>query len=91
MTSEERIFVVDRIEDRHLVLAGDDGTEVVLAKRELPVRVGEGTVLRVQLEDGVPDWATARIDAEEQARRLESVKKRMDDLRKGDPGGDLDL
>lgn len=89
--AEEQIFVVDRIEDSHLLLAGDDGTEVVLAKRELPVLVGEGTVLRVQLEKGVPDWGTARIDAAEQARRLESARKRMDELRKRDPGGDLEL
>ena len=91
MMTEERMFVVDRIEDRRLVLAEDDGTEVVLAKRELPVQVGEGTVLRVQLEDGKPDWTTARIDAAEQARRLESARKRMDELRKRDPGGDLEL
>jgi hypothetical protein len=91
MMAEEQIFVVDRIEDRHLVLAGDDGSEVVLAKRELPVRVGEGTVLRVQLADGKADWTTARIDAAEQARRLESAKTRMDELRKRDPGGDLEL
>ncbi|CAN5333205.1 hypothetical protein BH23GEM2_BH23GEM2_06180 [soil metagenome] len=91
MMTEDQIFVVDRIEDSHLVLAGDNGTEVVLAKRELPVRVGESTVLRVQLEDGKPDWTTARIDAAEQTRRLESAKKRMDELRKSDPGGDLEL
>ena len=88
---KERVFVVDRIEDSHLVLIGDDSQEVVLATRELPMPVIEGSVLRVRIADGKPDWETARADTAEQSRRLDSARKRMDDLRKGDPGGDLEL
>jgi hypothetical protein len=89
--TEERIYVVDRMEDRHLVLLGDDGAEVVLATRELPVTVSEGTVLRVPIGGGKPDWSNAAPDAAEQARRLESVRRRMDELRQRDPGGDVEL
>lgn len=89
--SNERVFVVDRIEDRHLVLVGDDSEEVVLATRQLSMPVVEGSVLRVRIEGGKPDWSTARADTAEQSRRLDSARKRMDELRKGDPGGDLKL
>jgi hypothetical protein len=89
--SKDRVFVVDRIEDRHLVLVADDSEEVVLAARQLPIPVIEGSVLRVRVEGGKPDWDTARADTAEQSRRLDSVRKRMDELRKGDPGGDLKL
>ena len=87
----ERVYVVDRIEDRHLVLIADDSEEVVLATRQLPMPVIEGSVLRVRITDGKPDWGTARADTAEQSLRLDSVRKRMDEMRKGDPGGDLEL
>lgn len=89
--TEEQTFVVDRIEGRYVVLVGDDDTELVLLRDELPVQVSEGTVLRVRVGTGEPDWTTAQPDADEQSRRLESARKRMEKLRKRDPGGDLKL
>jgi hypothetical protein len=89
--SEERIFVVDRIEGRHIVLIGDDESEVALTRPDIPLRVREGTVLRVTMVGDDPVWATARRDAEEEQRRLEDLERRMNDLRSRDPGGDLAL
>lgn len=48
-------------------------------------------MLRVLVDDGKPDWATARPDAVELARRLDAARKKMDELRANDPGGDVDL
>lgn len=88
---KEQVFVVDRIEDRHLVLIGDDNEEVVLATRQLPMPVIEGSVLRVRINAGKPDWETARADTAEQSLRLSSARKQLDELRKGDPGSDVKL
>lgn len=92
MNESSRIFVVDRTEGRSVVLVPDEGDDdVVLARKQLPMRVKEGTVLRVPLKNGVPDWKEAKSDPAEAARRLEEMKRRMDRLLAKDPGGDLQL
>ena len=74
------------------MLVPDEGeADVVMPRRRLSVAVEEGTVLRVPLEDGVPNWKKAETDPEERARRLADVGRRMDRLRANDPGGDLEL
>ena len=89
--SEQRTFVVDRIENDRAVLIGDDKTEYTLPHADLPVGAGEGTVLKVRVDADAPDWTSAIADAAEQSRRVEEARRRMDALRKGDPGGDLKL
>jgi hypothetical protein len=89
--SEQRTFVVDRIENDHAVLIGDDRTEYTLPRAHIPAGAGEGTVLKVRVEGDAPDWTSAIADAAEQSRRVEEAKQRMDALKKSDPGGNLKL
>ena len=92
MSAQSRIFVVDRIEGRSVVLVPDEGDDdVVMPRKQLSVPVDEGTVLRVPLKDGVPDWKHAKSDPAERARRVREMGRRMEALRAKDPGGDLEL
>lgn len=92
MNAPSRIFVVDRFEGRSVVLVPDEGdTDVVMPRKQLTIPVEEGTVLRVPLKDGMPDWKHVRSDPAERARRLGEMRRRTDRLLADDPGGDLDL
>ena len=85
-------YAVDRLEGPMAVLVGDDETTVDLPRRNLPARVREGTVLRVELgADGRPDWASAKIDDQERERRLKAARERLNRMSKSDPGGDIKL
>ena len=85
-------YAVDRLEGQMAVLVGDDETTVDLPRRNLPARVREGTVLRVELgADGRPDWASAKIDDQERERRLKAARERLNRMSKSDPGGDIKL
>ncbi len=85
-------YAVDRLEGQMVVLVGDDETTVDLPRRNLPARVREGSVLRVELgADGRPDWASAKIDDQERERRLKAAQERLDRTSESDPGGDITL
>ena len=85
-------YAVDRLEGQMAVLVGDDETTVDLPRRDLPARVREGSVLRVELgADGRPDWASAKIDDQERERRLKAAQERLDRTSESDPGGDITL
>lgn len=85
-------YAVDRIEGTIAVLVGDDGSTIEVPKTLLPRGVREGTVLRVGLgSDGSPDWSRASIDKEEQARRMNAVRRQLDEMKRSDPGGDITL
>jgi len=85
-------YAVDRLEGQMAVLVGDDETTVDLPRRNLPARVREGTVLRVELgADGKPDWASAKIDDQERERRLKAAQERLDRISESDPVGDITL
>src|SRR5438876_10988344 len=85
-------YAVDRLEGPLAVLVGDHETTVDLPRRDLPARVREGSVLRVELgADGRPDWASARIDDKERARRLKAAQERLNRMSESDPGGDITL
>jgi len=85
-------YAVDRLEGQMAVLVGDDETTVDLRRHDLPARVREGTVLRVELgADGRPDWASAKIDDQERERRLKAAQERLDRMSEGDSGGDITL
>src|SRR6266566_7288125 len=91
-TMSDVFYAVDRLEGQMVVLVGDDETIVDLPRSNLPARVREGTVLRVELgADGRPDWASARIDEKERERRLKAAQERLDRMAESDPGGDITL
>jgi hypothetical protein len=92
---ETRFYAVDRIEGqrtrRKAILISDAGTEIAVPLRTLPTELEEGTVLRVEIREDGPQWATAVMDEVERMRRLRDLQARMDNLRSTDPGGDLAL
>ncbi len=87
----ERTYVVDRIEGELVVLIEDEtGERVKVASWELPL-VNEGTVLKVSVRDNQPQWSTAEPDDDEATRRKEESKQILTDLKRRDPGGDIEL
>jgi len=91
--SERAIFVVDRLEGKVAVVVGDDGRTLNVERRALPAAARrEGAVLRVAIGDAdAPVWATAEVDHEEEQRRQADARRRLDRLKKSDPGGDISL
>lgn len=86
-------LVVDRLEGRTAVLIGDDDHEREVLRHKLP-KDGrrEGAVLRVELDqEAGPIWSTARVDRDEERRRLDDAQRRLDRLKATDPGGDISL
>jgi len=61
----ERFYAVNRIEVNVAVLVDDQGRTASVPLDRLPA----GTTLRVPLDDTVPNWTRAFIDADEKARR----------------------
>lgn len=91
MSERAAFYSVDRIEGEIAVLVGDDGVALDVRRTALPVRVREGTLLRVPLSDRGPDWSSCTIDDAERERRLAEARERLARLRKTDPGGDVVL
>ena len=88
----ERLYVIDRLEGDHAVLVGDDGDTIRLARRELPAGAAEGEVLKVPLdEEDELDWGSANLDRDETRRRRAEAKRVLEELRRRDPGGDVEL
>ncbi len=90
-----RTYVVDRIEgegdDAIVLLLTDDGDELQVRRAEFgeDANVEEGAVYRMNPRS--LDWRTARRERAEERRRRETAGRTMRELRKRDPGGDLDL
>lgn len=85
-------FVIDRFEGSTAVIVADDGREFEAPRRALPEDVGEGTVLRLNLENPLAgDWSAAAVDEAEQARRSRQARKTLDRMKRSDPGGNVEL
>ena len=84
-------YAIDRLEGKTAVLVADDGTTIDVDRSKLP-RVREGSVLRVRLgASGQPDWSSAEIDKDEEERRLKRAREILDEMKRSDPGGDIQL
>jgi hypothetical protein len=86
--STEQIFVVDRVEGVTAVLIDERQHQVAVPLTLLPQGVNEGQTLHVVMDDtGKPNWGAARlVDPKERKRDIE---RRLDELRRRDPGGDI--
>ncbi|MDP3940212.1 MAG: DUF3006 domain-containing protein [Deltaproteobacteria bacterium] len=84
-------YAVDRLEGKIAVLVADDGTTVEVDRSRVPARVREGTVLRVPVAGSEPDWAGAEIDQNEQQRRMKQMRWTLDEMKRTDPGGGIEL
>jgi hypothetical protein len=84
---------VDRRERNVVVTVDDDGNSIVVPSGQLPKDcVAEGAVLRVSRDGaGAWNWAAAKRDHEEEARRRERGATRIRRLSERDPGGDVSL
>jgi hypothetical protein len=87
------VFVVDRRENKILVLVNDAGDTFEVDASRFPARCRiEGAVLRVPLGlDSAPVWNKAVRDRIEEKRRLSLLTERLERLRRKDPGGDVSL
>jgi hypothetical protein len=89
---EGGFYAVDRVESGRAVLICDAGEEYVISLAELPGGTREGVVLQVTNDgNGKPIWSTARIDEVEAARRKREVEDILENLRRTDPGRDVQL
>jgi hypothetical protein len=92
MTTIRRHYTVDRMEGALAILLDDRGGRIERPRDSLPLRLKEGMVLLVPLDDlGELDWSAVTRDEAEERRRLEDAKARLERLRKRDPGGDVNL
>lgn len=88
----ERFYAVDSIGDKSATLVGDSGDTITVALRDLPAGIREGTVLRVSGDTQAgPDWRSAEIDEAETGRRRREAEATLKELRRRDPGGDIEL
>ena len=87
------LLAVDRMEGKTAVLIADDDREFELPRRQLPKDARrQGAVIRVDLDErGAPLWATACADRDEERRRLDDARRRLERLKSKDPGGDVSL
>ena len=86
------IWTVDRVESGTAVLFRDADAQVAeLPLYTLPAGTHEGSVLRVPDAETGPDWASAELDEELRAARLDEAEQLLERLRHRDPGGDVVL
>ena len=83
-----RRYAVDRREGTFLVVERDDGAILDIEADRLPTDCQkEGVVFDVTDDD----WGSATRNHDEERRRNRDTKKTLDDLKKRDPGGDVNL
>jgi hypothetical protein len=88
----DKLYAVDRIEGALAVLIDDAGRAVDVRVDLLPPALEEGSVVRVPHGPaGDPDWSAARLVPGEAERRRAEARDRLDELRRRDPGGDIDV
>lgn len=81
MLARTRTFTVDRLDGRLARLVGDDGTIADVPRRWLPSALGEGSVMRVALQPGGPDWASAQPDEATRTWRDALIGLMLEELR----------
>jgi len=92
MSDQTARFVVDRREGKFLVIEDSAGAVQDVPVRELPSDCrAEGAVIDVPMSAGAPHWESAKRNRAEERRRVAELKGRMDQLKRGDPGGDVKL
>lgn len=90
--STEQHYAVDRIRHRTALLVDDQQRQTLVPTSRLPRELAEGQVLLVPVDEaGTADWGRARIDEAEGARRKAQATEALDELKKRDPGGDVEL
>ena len=92
MSTDLQHFAVDRIESAVAVLVSDSGRAFEIPTAILPKGIQEGSVIQVGKDDsGEVAWATAVLDEVEREARISRAEGVLNELRKRDPGGDIDI
>ena len=92
MTGTLARFVVDRREGAMLVIEDASGTLQDVPAADLPADCrAEGAIIDVPMAGALPEWGKALRNRPEERRRVTDLTKRMDQLRRKDPGGDVKL
>lgn len=96
MSSESEVWVVDSVaaDVAVLVEASEDEAPAVIemAAELLGDLAVEGAVIVVPLGDvGEPVWGSAERDREAEAELRNEAERILSDLKKRDPGGDIEL
>ena len=86
-------FAVDRKEGDVIVVTDEKGRATDVPSARLPAQARrEGAVLSVPLgSEGTPRWEDAVRDRGEERRRRAMMAARIERLKRGDPGGDVEL
>ncbi len=74
---DELPYTVDRISADDAVLHDDERREVRIPRRSLPHGLSAGTVVRVPVIGGRPDWSLARIDRISTELRFQEAAPRV--------------
>ena len=91
MSTDKLTLTIDRIEGSVAVLVSDAGASYEVGRSALPAEAREGTVLIVGGDASGIDWSSARVDADEKGRRVDRAEEALAELRRRDPGGDIQL
>jgi len=85
--------VVDRKEGKVAVLVADDGRSFDVPATDLPSSCrAEGAVLDVPVPSSqTPEWAKAKRNRNEEHKRQQQAAEILENLKKRDPGGDIEL
>ncbi len=88
--SEPRILgVVDRIEGRSVTVEMGADEEVVTLPQRPSITVYEGAVVELRAQKGTLE--IVRVLESETVQTLAEAKRRLERLRRRDPGGDLEF
>ncbi len=76
-------LIIDRFEGKYAILESQEKNPLIsdFPRHLLPEGVKEGTVIRFNID----------VDNKETERRRKSIKERLDNLKKKDQGGDIQL
>jgi len=92
MPPKPLIVSIDRVEKGVAVAESDAGHRYEVETARFREKPTEGMVYRVPVDaEGEPRWESAHADPVEAARRRRQLGNRMNNLRKGDSGGDVKL
>lgn len=91
--SEQHRWIVDRFEGDLAVVEADGDRVLDVPRWLLPADAAEGDVIvvAVRSEGGTERGLDLRIDREATERVRDEAQRLIDDLRRRDPGGDVNL
>ncbi len=91
MSTEQR-YTIDRLSAATAVLIDENGNTIAIPKERLGITPEEGMILFIPVDSsGTPNWYEARVDQEATEEAHKEAKKILDELKEGDPGGDVKL